>query len=84
MRGYWYSKVLRSTTALRVNGGKDTGYVVRTILQITKGAKSAVGREVELHLTVAEARALATELNTRADEAEQNNDARGFRIDLQG
>lgn len=83
MRGYWYSKVIRTATTLRLNGDRDTGHVVRAVLRITKGAKSVVGREVELHLTVAEARALATELNIRADRAEQVNKDAGYRIDLQ-
>lgn len=84
MRGYWYSKIIRTATTLRLNGDTDTGYVVRAVLRITKGSKSAVGREVDLHLTVAEARALAAELNLRADAAERTNLDAGYRIDLQG
>lgn len=83
MRGYWYSKVIHTATALRMNGDRGTGHVVRAVLRITKGAKSVVGREVELHLTVAEARALAAELNIRADVAEETNLDVGYRIDLQ-
>lgn len=80
MRGYWYSKVIRTATAFRVNGDTGTGYGVRSVLRITEGAKSVVGREVELHLTVAEARALALELTSRADVAEKTNKDAGYRI----
>lgn len=80
MRGYWYSKILFTTVGMRLNGDGDSGYVVRSVLRITKGAKSVVGRDVELHLTVAEARALARDLTERADRADRTNREAGYRI----
>lgn len=80
MRGYWYSRIVRTATTFRVNGDTDTGYVVRSVLRITKGAKSAVGREVELHMTVAEARVFAKQIQDAADTAERTNHDVGYRI----
>ncbi len=77
---FWYSRPIRTTTAFRQDGNINTGYVVRSVLRITKGAKSVVGRDVELHLTVAEARELALELNARADVTEQYNKGAGYLI----
>lgn len=82
MRSTWYSRLIRTTAALRLNGTHDTGYVVRTILRINKGTKAVTGREVELHLTAAEARELAAELIVRAEYAEQTNRIAGYLIDL--
>lgn len=80
MRGFWYSRIVRTGTAIRVNGDTGTGYIVRSVLRITKGAKSVVGREVELHLTVAEARVLAKQILDAADTAERTNHDSGYRI----
>lgn len=81
MRKSWFAKIIRTATTLRLNGNQDTGHVVRSVLRITDGAKSAAGREVEMHLTAAEARAFAAELLVMAETAEKINRAAGYRID---
>lgn len=80
MRGYWYSKVLRTGTAIRISEDTDTVYIVRTVLRITRGSKSVVGKDVELHLTVAGARVFAKQILDAADTAERTNHDAGYRI----
>lgn len=81
MRKSWFAKTVRAATALRLNGGQDTGHVVRAVLRITDGPQSAVDREVEVHLTASEARSFAEELLVKAETAEKINRAAGYRID---
>jgi hypothetical protein len=78
----WYSRPVRTTRTFRLNGDSDTGYVVRTVLRLTKATKAATGRDIELQLTAAEARSLAKQLLDQADNAERINHDAGYRIDL--
>lgn len=78
----WYARRVRTALTFRLNGTPDTGYVVRTVLRLTKATKAALGRDVELHLTVAEARDMARQLLEYADSAEETNKSAGYLIDL--
>ena len=80
MLGRWYSKLVRTATTLRLDGA-GSGYVVRSVLRITEGAKVARGREIELQMTAAEARSFAAELVAMADKAATINSDAGYRID---
>lgn len=78
----WYARRVRTTAGFQSKGDHGTGYIVRTVLRLTAATKAALGRDVELHLTVAEARDMASQLLEFADSAERKNKDVGYRIDL--